>query len=67
MGVLMRLFQQFKGLIFNNSQRVTPTTKTAVLSRVDPQTGEKMPVYARPKIAPEVGLPSERFDRFDER
>lgn len=58
----MRLFQRAKSLILSNVQQVTPQSQTAVLSRTVPETGRKRPVYARPEIKPETGLPSERFD-----
>ena len=58
----MRLFQRAKSLFLSNVQTVTPQSQTAVLSRTIPETGRKRPVYARPEIKPETGLPSERFD-----
>lgn len=62
MGVIMRLLQKAKGLFLTSVQTVTPQSQTAVLSRTDPTTGAKKPIYARPEIRPETGLPSERFD-----
>jgi hypothetical protein len=62
MGVIMRLWQKAKGLFLTSVQTVTPQSQTAVLSRTDPTTGAKRPIYARPEIRPETGLPSERFD-----
>lgn len=62
MGVIMRLMQKAKSLFLTTTQAVQPQTRTAVLSRTDAETGQKKPIYARPEIRNEPGLPSERFD-----
>ncbi len=58
----MRLLQKAKSLFLTTVQTVTPQSQTAVLSRTEPATGVKQPMFARAEVAPQAGLPSEQFD-----